>query len=186
MMKATSLFLFLLCVPMAAQKLFIYPKIAIAPRGTYQSVTAIITGVSNKTVTWSASGGKLVGTNPCVVNEPCTIALFSTEAGNLTLKATSNANHEVVATSTVTFAASPTPRTDHPRLMITADMLAMIQQAINELPPKCKMVFKLTKEELDLVYTEITALADNKKGLMDEEIAQLARRSQQTLAPAAL
>jgi 2-isopropylmalate synthase len=46
--------------------------------------------------------------------------------------------------------------------------------------------FKLTKEELDFVYTEITALADNKKGLMDEEIAQLARRSQQTLAPAAL
>ncbi len=46
--------------------------------------------------------------------------------------------------------------------------------------------FTLTKEELDLVYTEITALADNKKGLMDEEIAQLARRSQQTLAPAAL
>jgi 2-isopropylmalate synthase len=46
--------------------------------------------------------------------------------------------------------------------------------------------FKLTKEELDLVYREITALADNKKGLMDEEIVQLARRSQQTLAPAAL
>jgi 2-isopropylmalate synthase len=42
--------------------------------------------------------------------------------------------------------------------------------------------FVLTKEELDVVYTEITALADNKKGLMDEEIAELARRSQQTLA----
>jgi 2-isopropylmalate synthase len=41
--------------------------------------------------------------------------------------------------------------------------------------------FVLTKEELDLVYTEITALADNKKGLMDEEIAELARRSQQVL-----
>src|SRR5580693_6729419 len=41
--------------------------------------------------------------------------------------------------------------------------------------------FSLTKEELDLVYTEITALADNKKGLMDEEIAELARRSQQVL-----
>ena len=39
----------------------------------------------------------------------------------------------------------------------------------------------LTKEELDVVYTEITALADNKKGLMDEEIAELARRSQQVL-----
>jgi 2-isopropylmalate synthase len=30
-------------------------------------------------------------------------------------------------------------------------------------------------EELDLVYQRITALADNKKGLMDEEIAELAR-----------
>src|ERR1700689_1991660 len=41
--------------------------------------------------------------------------------------------------------------------------------------------FVLTKEELDVVYTEITTLADNKKGLMDEEIAELARRSQQVL-----
>ena len=40
--------------------------------------------------------------------------------------------------------------------------------------------FRLTQEELDLVYKEITALADNKKGLMDEEIvANLARRSAQ-------
>ncbi|HWF08575.1 MAG TPA: 2-isopropylmalate synthase [Bryobacteraceae bacterium] len=44
--------------------------------------------------------------------------------------------------------------------------------------------FTLSKEELDLVYTEITALADNKKGLMDEEIAALAHRSQQALATA--
>jgi 2-isopropylmalate synthase len=42
--------------------------------------------------------------------------------------------------------------------------------------------FVLSKEELDMVYTEITALADNKKGLMDEEIAELARRSQRVLA----
>jgi 2-isopropylmalate synthase len=42
--------------------------------------------------------------------------------------------------------------------------------------------FVLTKEELDVVYTEITALADNKKGLMDEEIAELARRSREALA----
>src|SRR6204780_834773 len=41
--------------------------------------------------------------------------------------------------------------------------------------------FVLTKEELDVVYTEITALADNKKGLMDEEIAELARCSQRVL-----
>jgi len=42
--------------------------------------------------------------------------------------------------------------------------------------------FVLTREELDVVYMEITALADNKKGLMDEEIAELARRSRQPLA----
>jgi 2-isopropylmalate synthase len=44
--------------------------------------------------------------------------------------------------------------------------------------------FVLTKDELDLVYLEITALADNKKGLMDEEIGDLARRCQQPLATA--
>ena len=43
--------------------------------------------------------------------------------------------------------------------------------------------FTLSREELDIVYTELTALADNKKGLMDAEIAELARRSQQALAP---
>ena len=42
--------------------------------------------------------------------------------------------------------------------------------------------FSLTREELDLVYEQITALADNKKGLMDDEIAELARRSQRVLA----
>ena len=44
--------------------------------------------------------------------------------------------------------------------------------------------FVLTREELDVVYMEITALADNKKGLMDEEIAELARRSRQAFAAA--
>jgi 2-isopropylmalate synthase len=38
--------------------------------------------------------------------------------------------------------------------------------------------FDLSKEELDFVYKEVTTLADNKKGLMDEEIAGLARRAQ--------
>jgi 2-isopropylmalate synthase len=37
--------------------------------------------------------------------------------------------------------------------------------------------FDLSKEELDFVYREITTLADNKKGLMDEEIADLARKA---------
>ncbi|HVW08633.1 MAG TPA: 2-isopropylmalate synthase [Bryobacteraceae bacterium] len=42
--------------------------------------------------------------------------------------------------------------------------------------------FDLTIAELDAVYAEMTALADNKKGLMDEEIAAMATRCQQQVA----
>ena len=38
--------------------------------------------------------------------------------------------------------------------------------------------FTLTTEEIDYVYREFTSVADNKKGMMDEEIAALARASQ--------
>jgi 2-isopropylmalate synthase len=43
--------------------------------------------------------------------------------------------------------------------------------------------FHLSPAELDLVYEQVTALADNKKGLMDEEIIAMARRSQQAPQP---
>lgn len=51
---------------------------------------------------------------------------------------------------------------------------------------RCEQLgFSLTPGQLDAVYEQLTALADNKKGLMDEEIAALARRSQdRTAAPA--
>jgi len=42
--------------------------------------------------------------------------------------------------------------------------------------------FHLSPAELDLVYDQMTALADHKKGLMDNEIAAMARRSQQTVS----
>ena len=43
--------------------------------------------------------------------------------------------------------------------------------------------FHLSAAELDLVYEQVTALADNKKGLMDDEIAAMARRSQEAPQP---
>lgn len=110
-----------------AQKIYIYPAEVIAPRGTYQSVTVVINGVNDKTVTWSASGGRIVGANPCVVNEPCTVALYSKETGTFHLKATSNANHSVTAESTITFTPSPTPVTSHPRLLVTQAMLPTLR-----------------------------------------------------------
>ena len=37
------------------------------------------------------------------------------------------------------------------------------------------MGFELSKDELDVVYDRFIAIADRKKGLMDEEIAELVR-----------
>ena len=123
MNRLVFIFALLFSLSALAQRIYVYPSTPIAPRGSYQSVTAIVTGVNNKTVTWTSDGGTIVGTDPCVVNEPCTVALYTTTAGTYHLTATSNANNSVSATSTVTFTASPTPATTHPRLLITAAML---------------------------------------------------------------
>ena len=125
--KLFLIFALLLPLPAVAQTLYLYPTTATAPRGSYQTVTAIVSGVGNKTVTWTTDGGTIVGTNPCVVNEPCTTALYTTTAGTYHLTATSNADSSLVATSAITFTASPTPATTHPRLLVTAAMLPGLQ-----------------------------------------------------------
>ncbi|MCC6287647.1 MAG: RNA polymerase sigma-70 factor [Chitinophagaceae bacterium] len=48
---------------------------------------------------------------------------------------------------------------DPEKLMITAEMLTKIQKAIQSLPPRCKMIFKLVKEE-ELKYREVATLLD--------------------------
>jgi hypothetical protein len=117
----------LLPIQMAAQKLYLYPTDAVAPAGSYQTVTAIVTGVNDKTVTWSATGGLVVGTNPCNVNEPCTIALHSLEPGTYRLEAVSNADHKTSEEATITFTPSPEPVTSHPRLIVTQAMLPALR-----------------------------------------------------------
>jgi RNA polymerase sigma-70 factor (ECF subfamily) len=46
---------------------------------------------------------------------------------------------------------------DPEQLLITADMLALIQRAIDELPPKCKIIFKLVKED-GLKYRDVAEI----------------------------
>lgn len=46
---------------------------------------------------------------------------------------------------------------DPEQLMITADMLALIKRAIDQLPPKCKIIFKLVKED-GLKYREVAEI----------------------------
>jgi hypothetical protein len=122
-----TLALLLAPLPVFAQHIYVYPGTVTAPRGSYQTVTAIVTGVNDKTVTWHASGGTVVGTNPCVVNEPCAVALYTTTPGIYTLTATSNANNSIQGMSEITITPSPVPVTTHPRLYVTAAMLPGLQ-----------------------------------------------------------
>ncbi|HEY0677804.1 MAG TPA: RNA polymerase sigma-70 factor [Chitinophagaceae bacterium] len=46
---------------------------------------------------------------------------------------------------------------DPEQLMITAEMVRRIQSAINQLPPKCRLIFKMIKED-DLKYKEVAEL----------------------------
>lgn len=48
---------------------------------------------------------------------------------------------------------------DPEQLMITAEMYRRIQAAINSLPPKCRMIFQLVKED-GLKHREVAALLD--------------------------
>lgn len=43
---------------------------------------------------------------------------------------------------------------DPEQLLITADMMALLRKAIDQLPPKCKVIFKLVKED-GLKYREV-------------------------------
>jgi RNA polymerase sigma-70 factor (family 1) len=48
---------------------------------------------------------------------------------------------------------------DPEQLLITAEMIALIKAAINQLPPKCKIIFKLVKED-ELKYKEVAEVLD--------------------------
>ncbi len=54
------------------------------------------------------------------------------------------------------------------------------------LKQRCEALgYQLSKEELETVYHEFTALADRKKGIMDEEIAMIVKRTQSAVAQVA-
>ncbi len=59
---------------------------------------------------------------------------------------------------------------DPEQLMITADMLALIQRAIDQLPPKCKMIFKLAKED-GLKYREVAEVLNISVKTVENQLA---------------
>lgn len=59
---------------------------------------------------------------------------------------------------------------DPEQLLITADMLAFIQKAIDQLPPKCRMIFKLAKED-GLKYKEVAEVLNISVKTVENQLA---------------
>lgn len=59
---------------------------------------------------------------------------------------------------------------DPEQLLITADMLALIQKAIDQLPPKCKIIFKLVKED-GLKYRDVAEILNISIKTVENQLA---------------
>ena len=96
-MKKLLTFLSLLATPVLAQNaIYVFPPTPRTPVSGIQSITAVVTGNANKTVAWTTSCGKLVGSGN-------TIGLKNTTAGSCTVTATMAADTTKSASSKVVF-----------------------------------------------------------------------------------
>jgi RNA polymerase sigma-70 factor (family 1) len=59
---------------------------------------------------------------------------------------------------------------DPEQLLITADMLALIKRSIDQLPPKCKIIFKLVKED-GLKYREVAEILNLSVKTVENQLA---------------
>jgi RNA polymerase sigma-70 factor (ECF subfamily) len=59
---------------------------------------------------------------------------------------------------------------DPEQLLITADMLALIRKSIDQLPPKCKIIFKLVKED-GLKYREVAEILNLSVKTVENQVA---------------
>ncbi len=59
---------------------------------------------------------------------------------------------------------------DPEQLMVTAEMVARIKNAIEQLPPKCKLIFKLIKEE-ELKYRDVAEILGVSVKTVESQIA---------------
>jgi len=64
---------------------------------------------------------------------------------------------------------------DPEQLMITADMVALIHHAIEDLPLRCKAIFKLVKED-DLKYKEVADILNISERTVENQLAIALRK----------
>jgi RNA polymerase sigma-70 factor (family 1) len=65
-------------------------------------------------------------------------------------------------------------------LMITAEMRKKIDAAINELPPRCRLIFKLVKED-GLKYRDVSSLLDLSVKTVENQMTIALKRMAQAL-----
>jgi RNA polymerase sigma-70 factor (family 1) len=64
---------------------------------------------------------------------------------------------------------------DPEQLLITADMMSRIEKEIDKLPPKCKMIFKLVKED-NLRYREVAEILNISVKTVENQLAIALRK----------
>lgn len=64
---------------------------------------------------------------------------------------------------------------DPEQLMITADMVSLIYEAIENLPVRCKMIFKLVKED-NLKYKEVAEILNISEKTVENQLAIALRK----------
>jgi RNA polymerase sigma-70 factor (ECF subfamily) len=61
------------------------------------------------------------------------------------------------------------------QLLITAEIFKQIQQAVEQLPPRCKMIFKLVRED-DLKYKEVAEILNISANTVDAQMVIAVKR----------
>jgi RNA polymerase sigma factor (sigma-70 family) len=56
------------------------------------------------------------------------------------------------------------------QLMVTAEMVSRIESAINSLPPRCKLIYKMIRED-GLRYKEVAEILDISVKTIDNQLA---------------
>jgi len=64
---------------------------------------------------------------------------------------------------------------DPEQLLITADMMTLIEQEIDRLPPKCRIIFKLVKED-NLKYKEVAEILNISSKTVENQLAIALRK----------
>lgn len=74
----------------------------------------------------------------------------------------------------------PTTALNPEQLMITAEMIRRIHDAVNDLPPRCKLVFKLVKED-GLPYKDVAAILSISIKTIDNQLAIALKKISQAI-----